>query len=119
MRLQQSQRSSLTMVEGAMILFRNRLEFAHAAHPLQFLLLEQHRGRNEKIEDEYHGPDEEDKKLHRDLGYRVEQQAEAALRDGFAGEVALHLRLVASEVGKEQERAADQAAPEIVAVVPI
>ena len=64
-------------------------------------------------------PDEQDEELHRDLGHGVEQQAEAALRDRFAGEIALHLGLVAAEIGQRQEHAADQAAPEVVAVVPI
>ena len=35
------------------------------------------------------------------------------------GQIALHLRLVASEIGEEQEGAAEQAAPDVEAVVPI
>ena len=74
---------------------------------------------HEQVEHEHHGPDEQDEELHGDFGHGVEQQAQAALRDGFAGQVALHLRLVAAEIGEEQERAADQAAPDVEAVVPI
>jgi hypothetical protein len=81
--------------------------------------LEQHRRLHEQVEHKHHGADEQNEELHGDLGHGVEQQAQPALRDGAAGQVALHLRLVAAEVGEEQERAADQAAPDIEAVVPV
>ena len=38
---------------------------------------------------------------------------------GFAGKIALHLALIAAEIGERQERTADQPAPEVVAIVPI
>src|ERR1035438_2672059 len=49
----------------------------------------------------------------------VEVQGETALGDRFSGEIALHLGLIAAEVGEEEKRAADEAAPDIEAVVPI
>ena len=57
--------------------------------------------------------------MHRHLGHGVEQQAELALRDRLAREIALHLGLVAAEIGERKERSADQAAPECVPVVQI
>ena len=56
---------------------------------------EQRRG-DELVEDEDHGPDEEDEELHRHLDHGVDQQAQAALGDRAAGQVALDLGLVAS-----------------------
>ncbi len=82
-------------------------------------MLEQHRRLHEQVEHEDHGADEQNEELHRDFGHGVEKQAQAALGDRFAGEVALHLRLIAAEIGKEKEGAAQQAAPDIEAVVPI
>ena len=73
----------------------------------------------EHEEDEHHGPNEEHGKLHGDLGHCIEQQAQAALRDALTGKVALHLALVAAEVGKRKKHAADQAAPQVVAVVQV
>ena len=82
-------------------------------------MLEQHWRFDEHIEDEHHGADEQDEELHRNLGHGVEQQAEPAFRDRAAGEVPLHLRLVAPEVRQKQKRAAYETAPDIEAVVPV
>ena len=76
--------------------------------------VEEQRRRDELVEDEDHRADEEDEELHRHFDHAVDEQAEAALGDRRAGEVALDLRLVGAEVRERQERAADQARPEVV-----
>src|SRR5687767_5477739 len=53
---------------------------------------------DELIENEHHGADEQDEKLHRHFHHAVEEKPETALRDGLAGEVALHLRLIGAEI---------------------
>ncbi len=70
-------------------------------------------------EHEHHRADEEYEELLRDLRQSVKQQPQAALGNRFAGEVALHLRLIATEVSQGQEHSADKAAPDVVSVVPI
>ena len=106
-------------LEGLAILIRHGLEFGVALNASQFGLLEEHRRLDEQIKYKHHSADEQNEKLHGDFGHGVEQQAEAALGDGASREIALHLRLVAAEVGEKQERAAEQAAPDVVTVVPI
>ena len=86
---------------------------------LQFHGLEQQRRPFENEEHKHHRADEQDEELHRDLGHRVEQQAEPALRHRFSGEIALHLRLIAAEVSQRQKHPANYAAPDVIAVVPI
>ena len=54
-----------------------------------------------------------------DLRHCVEQQAQPARGHRTPRQVALHLRLVAPEIGEEQEGAAQQAAPDVEAVVPV
>ena len=73
----------------------------------------------ENVKHEHHGSDEQDKKLHRDLGYGGKEQAQLAFRYRFAGQITLHLGLVASKIGERQKHPADQAAPQVIAVVPI
>ena len=73
----------------------------------------------ELVKGEEHRADEQDEKLHRDLHNPIQQQAEAALGDRLAGEVALHLRLVGAEVGELQEHPSQDAGPDVVAVVPV
>ena len=85
----------------------------------QLCVLEQHRRLDEHVKDKHHGADEEDEELHWNLGHGIEQQADPAFHDRAAGEVPLHLRLVAPEVRQKQKRAAYETAPDIEAVVPI
>ena len=70
----------------------------------------------ELVEDEDHRAEEEDEELHRHLDHPVEEQAEPALRDRLARQVALHLRLVGAEVGEREEAAAEESRPEVVLV---
>jgi len=51
----------------------------------------------------------------RDLEEGVEHEAEAALAEARAADVALDLRLVGAEVGKRKEETAEDAAPDCVA----
>src|SRR5664279_5446874 len=107
------------MLEGALVLVRHRLEFAQARDALELDLLEQHGRLYKQVEHEHHGADEQDEELHGDLGHGVEEEAQAALGDRFPGEIALHLGLIAAEIREEEEGAADEAAPDVEAVVPI
>src|SRR6185312_14736046 len=81
--------------------------------------LKQQRRLFEREKDEYHGANEENEELHRDLRQCVEQQSQPALGNRLSSEIALHLGLIATEVGQRQERSADKPAPYVVAVVPI
>ncbi len=76
--------------------------------------VEEERRGGELEEGEDHGPDEEDEELHRHFDHAVDQHAEPALLDRLAGEIALHLRLVAAEVRQRHQQAADEARPEVV-----
>src|SRR5262245_26419952 len=71
------------------------------------------------MHDEDRGADEEDDELHRHLHHAIEQETESALGHGLSGEIAPYLRLIRAEVGKGEEKAADEARPEGIAVVPI
>ena len=83
--------------------------------PLRLHRVEEDRREDELVEGEDHRADEEDDELHRHLDQAVREEAEAALGDGGAREVALYLRLVGAEVGEREEEAADEAGPEVVA----
>ena len=54
-----------------------------------------------------------------DFHETVEEQTDTAVSDGFARQVALHLRLVATEIGKRQEHSANQAGPQVIAILEI
>ena len=74
----------------------------------------------EKKKNEHHGEaDEENEELHRHFCHGVEQQAEPALRNRTAGEISLDLRLITAEIAQREERPVYQAAPEVVAIVPV
>ena len=81
--------------------------------------VEEQRRRHELVEDEDHGPDEEDDELHRDLEDAVGQEPLAAFGDRPSGQIALDLRLVRPEIGQGDEAPADEARPEVVAVLPV
>ena len=49
--------------------------------------------------------DGKDQKLHRDLQERIQHKTHAALCERPPREIALHLALIASEVGERQEKA--------------
>ena len=70
----------------------------------------------ELVEDEDQRAEQQDEELHRDLQQRVEHEAEPALAQRGAADVALHLRLIGAEVGERQEESAEQAGPESVAL---
>src|SRR5690242_5348221 len=74
------------------------------------------RSRDEQRENEHHHTDEQNKELHRDLHNGIEEDTQAALRRGPAREISLYLALIASEVSQSEEAAADEAAPEVVAI---
>ena len=76
----------------------------------QFHGLEQQRRFLKGEEHEHHRSNKENEELHRHLGHRVQQQAQAALADGFSGEIALYLALIGAEISQHEECAADQAA---------
>jgi hypothetical protein len=69
------------------------------------------------IEDKHQNAQQQDAKLHRDFAHGVEHQAEPALAQRCAGNVALHLRLVGAEIGEHQKSSADQPRPKRVALV--
>src|SRR5207248_696222 len=81
--------------------------------------LEDDRRRHKKIKHEHHRTNEEDEELHGNLHECVEQQAEPALCDRFAGQISLHLALVATEVGEGKKATADEAAPKRIAIIQI
>src|SRR5438067_603491 len=58
---------------------------------------------------------QQDDELHRDLQHGVEHQAQTALAQRGAADVALHLRLVGAEVREREEQAAEHAGPHRVA----
>src|SRR5580692_10802554 len=70
-------------------------------------------------EHKYNRPKEQNEKLDRNLRHGVKQQAEPALTDRFAREISLHLALIAAEIGQREEHAADETAPQVVAIVPV
>jgi hypothetical protein len=57
----------------------------------------------EVVEDEDEHAREQDEELHGHFQERVEQQGEPALGEARAGEVTLHLALVAPEIRQHQE----------------
>src|SRR5579875_4228575 len=61
--------------------------------------LKNHRRLHKQRDDEDNRADEQNEDLHWDLHDGVEQKTETALRDGFAGEIALHLTLIAAKIG--------------------
>ena len=71
----------------------------------------------ELVEHEHQRAEQQDEELHRNFEQSVEHEAEAALAQRRAAEVALHLRLVGAEIRERQEQAAEEAAPERVACV--
>ena len=60
---------------------------------------------NEKEEYKHEDPHKEYQKLHRHLDDTVEEQTQSALRQGSPAQVALHLRLVGTEIRKEKKNA--------------
>src|SRR5215471_15721505 len=74
---------------------------------------------DEDEEHEHHRSQEQDEKLHRNLRHRVEQKAEPALCDRLSGKVPLHLALIGPEVSERKKHAADEPAPEVVAIAPV
>ena len=74
--------------------------------------IEEHGRPFELVEDEEERPGEQDHELHRQLGEGVEDEREAALAKRTPGEIALHLALVAAEVGEHQEEPAEEPRPD-------
>ena len=97
----------------------NRAESGVCLDALQLHRVKQNRLFVEQEQHEHHGSDEQDEELHRNLRHRVKQQAEAALRDRLAGQIPLHLRLIASEIREGEKRASNQSAPKVVTVIRI
>ena len=74
---------------------------------------------NELKKHKYHHSNKQDKELHRHFCQTVEQKCKTALRDRFAGQITLNLRLIRSEIGKCNKHAADKSGPYIIPVVKI
>ena len=73
----------------------------------------------ELIEDEHQDADRENQELHRDLEESAENQAHPALPERPPCQIALHLALVAPEIGQKQEKAAQHAGQKRVRFVQI
>ena len=73
----------------------------------------------ELVEHKNHNAHQQNKKLHRYLQQPVHDQAHLALLYASSGEVALHLALVGPEIGEGQKTAANDTAPESIAVFKI
>src|ERR1700751_21849 len=110
---------SPAIFEGLSILLFNGLPLRDASGTSRFRRLKDHRGGHEKRNHEDHDPNKENEQLHRDLHSRVEQQTQAALRDRFAGQISLHLALIAAEICQSQKSSANKPAPSVVSIAPV
>src|SRR3954452_18643485 len=81
--------------------------------------LKNHRSGRKQKEHEHHCSDKQDEQLHGDLYHSVEQKTQSALANGFAGQISLHLALITSKIGQSKESAANEPAPDVVAVAEI
>src|SRR5262249_55253648 len=89
-----------------MRLLETRCQLAVSGARFNLLLigrLEEQRRPLKHIEHKHHRADEENEELHRYLCGRSEDQTQAALRDGAAGQIALHLALVGAKVGEREK----------------
>jgi hypothetical protein len=96
--------------DGVLFLQGAELRAGRALHlplPLGGLVEDQRGVGLELVEDEEQCAEHHDEELHRDLEEGVEHQAEPALAQGGAADVALHLRLVGAEIGERKEEAAE------------
>src|SRR6185503_9665580 len=82
MRFRQRDRCLPAMFRRALIISLDWSELGALLNTSQLRALEKHRRWNKEIKHKHHGPDEENEKLHRNFGDCIEQQAQAALRDG-------------------------------------
>src|SRR5207237_8352173 len=66
---------------------------------------------------EHKSTEQQNGKLHRHLHHSVEKQSQTTLLQRTPCEIALHLRLIRSEIGKREKEAANQSRPESVTFV--
>src|SRR5690606_9948400 len=86
---------------------------------IQLVLVEKYRRAIVLIESKHQDTDQQNGKLHRDFQQTVHQQADAAVADRRAGQVAPYLTLVRTEIGQLEEKTSNQTAPQRVLVVPV
>src|SRR4029453_4016465 len=82
-------------------------------------LIEINRRLFELIKHENNRAKQENEKLQRHFHRGVEEQSETTLFERAPCEISLYLRLIRSEIGKREKKAADQPRPECIALVRI
>src|SRR5438034_4770581 len=71
----------------------------------------------ELIKHKHKRTEQKNGKLHRHLHHGVEKQPQTPLLQRTPCEIALHLRLIRSEIGKREKKAANQTRPESITFV--
>lgn len=103
-------RDGMSLFEG-----EERARFRTSRVTLPLGLVEKQWGTFELVEHEQERAEQENKKLHRNFQERIEHQTEPTFAQRTAADVALHLRLIGSEIREREKQSAQKAGPECVA----
>src|SRR5579875_687822 len=110
---------SAPLLESSMILRLDWMPGRALCGALRLEWLENHRRCDKQREHKDDRANEENEQLHRYLHNSVEEQTQPALHNRAAGEVSLHLALITSKIGQSKKCAANQSAPQVVAIGPV